>query len=529
VFRFGVDALMNDPASVEGSRVALLGHPAGTTSEGEPTWKALRRLPGVTLVRLFGPEHGIDGSAQDMISVGDSVHEASGLPTRSLYGATRASLAPAESDFAGVDVLVCDLQDIGARYYTFVWSACLALEAAGRAGVRMVVCDRPNPLGGALEGERQRPDFTSFVGLHAVPVRHGRTLAELLLQYQEEKRVEADLTIVPMKGWGRRRAWPASVPWIPPSPNMPTLDTARVYPGACLVEGTNLSEGRGTTRPFEQIGAPYLDAERFADRLNAMALPGVRFRAVHFRPQFHKFAGAICGGVFQDVVDPGVYRPYETGLRLIETAAREAPGAFRWRSEPYEFEDRPAIDLLTGSPEFRELVDAREDLAAFCVRQRDPEPPSSGARLYAEDWPVAVAVGGHHDAGKTTVLEKLVPMLRARGMCVGTVKHTPHDLDDDVPGKDSARHTAAGGDPSAFLRPSASTIRRQEEIELRRLLDRDFGECDLVLVEGFKSLPILRIDVGRLGPFSIEFGGKDHSRNLGALAEELARVAGVVR
>ena len=529
MFQFGVDALLDDPAAVEGARVALLGHPAGVTSEGEPTWKALRRLPGVTLTRLFGPEHGIDGSAQDMVSVRDSVHPASGLPARSLYGASRASLAPADADFAGVDVLVCDLQDVGARYYTFVWTACLALEAAARAGVRMVVCDRPNPLGGDVEGEPLRPDFTSFVGLHPVPVRHGRTIAELLRQYQEERSVEADLTIVPMKGWGRRRGWPAAVPWIAPSPNMPTISTARVYPGACLVEGTNLSEGRGTTRPFEQAGAPYLDAERFASRLNALALPGVRFRPVHFLPQFHKFRGDVCHGVFQDVVDPDAYRPYETGLRLIEAAAREAPGAFRWRAEPYEFEQRPGIDLLTGSPEFRELVDAGEDLAAFCARQRDPEAPPREWSLYGDDWPVAVGVGGSHDSGKTTLVERLIPILRARGMRVGAVKHTPHDVSDDVAGKDSARHFSAGADPSAFVRPSASTVRRSESVELRRILDRDFGDCDLVLVEGYKSLPLARIEMGKRAPYSIEFEGRDYSHDLGGLAGALARAAGAVR
>lgn len=507
--------------------MALLGHPAGVTSEGEPAWKALRGLPGVTLVRLFGPEHGIDGSAQDMISVADSVHSPSGLPARSLYGAARASLTPGDADFAGVDVLVCDLQDVGARYYTFVWTACLALEAAGRAGVRMVICDRPNPIGGIVEGELSNPAFTSFVGLHPVPVRHGRTVAEIVLQYQAERGVEADLTVVPMKGWGRRRGWPASIPWVSPSPNMPSVATARVYPGACLAEGTNLSEGRGTTRPFEQVGAPYLDAERFASRLNELALPGVRFRAAHFLPQFHKFKGAVCHGVFQDVLDPEVYRPYESGLRLIEAAAREAPGEFRWREEPYEFDGRPAIDLLTGSPEFRELIDGGGDLAAFCARQRDPVPVPRQTRLYGDDWPVAVGVGGRHDSGKTTLVERLIPMLRARGMKVGAVKHTPHDVTDDVPGKDSARHLAAGADPSAFVRPSASTVRRGESVELRRILDRDFGDCDLVLVEGYKSLPLLRIDVGTRAPYSIDFEGRDYSHDLGALAGALARAAGV--
>jgi molybdopterin-guanine dinucleotide biosynthesis protein MobB len=229
------------------------------------------------------------------------------------------------------------------------------------------------------------------------------------------------------------------------------------------------------------------------------------------------------------VLDPDAYRPYETGLRIVELAARLAPKAFRWRTEPYEFESRPAIDLLTGSPEFRESLDSGRDLDDFCARQGRIAPFSAGSRLYADDWPVAIGISGSHDSGKTTVLEKLLPILRSRGLRVGAVKHAPHDVDDDVPGKDSARHTAAGGDPAAFVRPSATTIRRRESIELRRLLDREFGDCDLVLVEGYKSLPLIRIEVGRAAPFSVEFAARDFSHDLGSLAEEIVKSAGIVR
>jgi len=525
VFCFGIEALEEDPAAVEGARAALLSHPAGVTATGEASWQVLRRIPGTRLVRLFGPEHGIDGSAQDMAAVADAVHPGTGLAVRSLYGSTFETLSPKPSDLEGIDVLVCDLQDVGSRYYTFVWTICLAIDAAARAGVRVVVCDRPNPIGERVEGEPQSPDHTSFVGWRRVPVRHGRTVGELARQYQAEARPDADLTVVPMRAWGRRRAWPAGVPWVSPSPNMPSLSTALVYPGGCLFEATNLSEGRGTTRPFEQVGAPYLDAGRLAGAMSELGLPGVRFRAVHFRPQFHKHAGETCHGVFQDVTDPDVYRPYETGLRIVEQAARQAPREFRWRADPYEFEDRPAIDLLTGSSEFRERLEAREDLAPFYARQQDVAPFSPESRLYSDSWPVAVGISGAHDSGKTTVLEKLLPLLRARGMCVGTIKHTPHEVYDDLPGKDSARHVAAGGDPAAFVRPSASTIRRRESIDLRRILDRDFGECDLVLVEGYKSLPMLRIEVGRAGERTVEFAGRDFSRELGALAGELMKAA----
>ncbi len=525
MFCFGIDALEADPAAVEGARVALLSHPAGVSSAGDPAWEVLRRIPGCRLARLFGPEHGIDGSAQDMDAVGDALHAATGLPVRSLYGAEFSSLAPAPGDFEGVDVLVCDLQDVGTRYYTFVWTVCMAIDAAARAGVRVVVCDRPNPIGGAVEGEPQAPEFTSFVGWRRVPVRHGRTVAELALQYRDEARPEADLTIIPMRGWGRRRAWPPGIPWVSPSPNMPTLASARVYPGGCLFEGTNLSEGRGTARPFEQAGAPWLDAERLAATLAELALPGVRFRAAHFRPVFHKFAGETCHGVFQDVLDADAYRPYETGLRIVEHAARQAPKGFRWRAAAYEFDPRPAIDLLTGSPEFRERLDAGEDLESFYARQREIAPFAPGSRLYADEWPVAIGIAGRHDSGKTTVLERLVPLLRARGLCVGTVKHTPHDVVDDVAGKDSARHVAAGGDPSAFVRPTATTVRRRESIELARLLERDFGDCDLVLVEGYKSLPLSRIEVGRSRERSVEYGGRDFTSDFGGLVEALMKTA----
>jgi molybdopterin-guanine dinucleotide biosynthesis protein MobB len=226
--------------------------------------------------------------------------------------------------------------------------------------------------------------------------------------------------------------------------------------------------------------------------------------------------------VFQEITDAQAYRPYETGLRIVEFASRQGR-AFRWRAEPYEFDARPAIDLLTGSPEFREGIDAGADLSDYFRRQREVAPVSSESRLYPEEWPVAVGIGGAHDSGKTTLLEKLVPFLRVRGLRVGTVKHTPHDVADDLAGKDSARHAAAGGDPSAFVRPSATTVRRTESIELRRLIERDFGECDLVLVEGYRSLPLARIEVGRAAARSVEYGGHDYSEDVGALADALVR------
>jgi uncharacterized protein YbbC (DUF1343 family) len=265
-----------------------------------------------------------------------------------------------------------------------VWTMALAMQAAARAGVAVVVLDRPNPLGGqpdAIEGGGVDPACESFVGLGAVPVRHGMTAGELARLVRAgmpwgaprfAKPLDCDLTVVAMRGWRRALAFDATgLPWVLPSPNMPTLDTAFVYPGQCLVEGTNLSEGRGTTRPFEIVGAPFLDGHRLATRLEALGLPGVRFRPLSFRPMFHKFVGRSCGGVQLHVTDRAAFRPYRTGLALLAAARAEAPADFRWRTEPYEFvADPPAIDLLTGSDAARRGIEGGatlDELAAGLV------------------------------------------------------------------------------------------------------------------------------------------------------------------
>jgi molybdopterin-guanine dinucleotide biosynthesis protein MobB len=529
VFQFGIDRLRVDPSPVEGLRVALLSHPAGVDSRLAPSWRVLEELPGVRLTRLFGPEHGIDGGAQDMVAVGDAVHPETGLPARSLYGASAESLSPRPEDLADVDVLVCDLQDVGARYYTFAWTLALAMEACAVAGKPVVVCDRPNPLGRAVEGERPEEKLRSFVGLHPVPVRHGLTIGELARLYARDRRLDVDLRIVAMRGWAGSVGWPDERPWIPPSPNMPTLDTARVYPGGCLVEATNLSEGRGTTRPFEQVGAPFLDAAALAKELAGLGLPGVAFRPAHFRPAFHKFAGRTCHGIFLQVTDREVFRPYETGLRLIEAARRLSGGSFAWRSEPYEFDSRPAIDLLTGSTEVRRSLDERRDVEEFCRRQRHPAFDPGDARLYPDERPACLGIAGPHDSGKTTILERLVPLLKSRGLSVGAVKHTPHDVEDDEAGKDSDRLRRCGADPSAFARPSTTTVRRGGPEELSALLRREFSGCDVVLVEGYKALPLRRVEVGRTGRFRVEFRGRDYTDDLPGLARavlEMFRLPG---
>jgi uncharacterized protein YbbC (DUF1343 family) len=260
----------------------------------------------------------------------------------------------------GLDVLVVDLQDVGSRYYTFVWTMALAMRACARAGVEVVVLDRPNPLGGEIvEGNVPDPAFASFVGLYPLPVRHALTIGEVARWLGLAHGLRPRLHVVPMRAWRRRMLWEdTGVPWVPPSPNMPTPDTARVYPGGCLYEGTNLSEGRGTTRPFEWVGAPYLDGHRYASMLETARLPGVRFRPARFMPTFHKWAGRLCGGVQIHVTDRDRFKPFLTGLALIAAARRLAPRQFTWRRPPYEFERRKLpIDILLGTDRIRRSIE----------------------------------------------------------------------------------------------------------------------------------------------------------------------------
>ncbi|MEO8432447.1 MAG: molybdopterin-guanine dinucleotide biosynthesis protein B [Acidobacteriota bacterium] len=501
----GIDGLLADPSPIAGRRFGLVTNPSGVTAGGVPSWRALSRLSDARLVRLFGPEHGVDGGAIYMEAVGGGMHAPTGLPAVSLYGSTIESLKPAAADMQGLDALVFDVADVGSRYYTYVWTMMLAMEACAEARVPLVVCDRPNPIGGAIEGAPQEPGFLSFVGLHPISVRHGMTAGELAHLLRAEKGLDVALTVVPVRGWARDTPFAATgLPWVSPSPNIPSPATALVYPGMCLLEGTNLSEGRGTTRPFEMFGAPWLSALDLAAALNARALPGVHFVPVHFRPMFDKHAGTTCGGALFHVTDAAVFRSFETGLAIVETAKRLAPAEFRWRTEPYEFDPRPAIDLLTGSAAFREAVDAGESTEGLREHHARGGEEFAARRepylLYPDARPAAVAFVGGHDAGKTTLLLDLVPRLKALGLTVGMVKHTSRDAEDDVAGKDSQRHAASGAQAAAFVTPLRTTTRRfGGEEPIGALLAREFAECDVVLVEGYKSLPLPKIEVTRAG------------------------------
>ncbi|MEM8606722.1 MAG: DUF1343 domain-containing protein [Myxococcota bacterium] len=339
-------------------RVGLLAHAASVDRELRSALSIVDTA-GAEVCALFGPEHGVSGAAQDMVGVGSA---GGAVPVYSLYGDSPEDLTPRSEWFEDLDAVVIDLQDVGARYYTYVWTAALMYRAAAEAGVEVVVLDRPNPLGGVrVEGGPQRDGYLSFVGLYPISVRHGLTMGELLAWVGSRERISRDaLHVVPMRGWRRTMSFgETELPWVMPSPNMPTLDTAVVYPGGCLIEGTLLSEGRGTTRPFEVWGGPEVDPNALA----SLEIHGARLRPLEFTPTFQKHAGAICRGVQVHVTDPWVFRPYEAYLRLLEAALRSMPPERRWRTETYEFvSDRPAIDLLTGGPEFREAVDGGASL-----------------------------------------------------------------------------------------------------------------------------------------------------------------------
>jgi uncharacterized protein YbbC (DUF1343 family) len=371
----GLEQLCQDPALVCGRRMAVLANQAAVTTTLEPAWRALAST-GATIVRLLAPEHGLWGVAQDMESVGVDQERGSGLPVHSLYGSAATTLAPPAELLADVDAVVVDLQDIGCRYYTFAATMAHTMAACERAGVEVVVCDRPNPIGGvALEGGGVEAGFRSFVSELPVPVRHGMTLGELALLLRAERNPRLALAVVPCKNWKRSQWWDVTgLAWVAPSPNMATLTTATIYAGACLLEATNLSEGRGTTRPFQLFGAPWLDGEALAAALNRLALPGCGFRPTRFRPEFHKHAGEVCEGCEWHVTDRLALRPLEVGIEILRAARQQDLARFAWRTQPYEFvTDVPAIDLLTGSERARAVIEGdagiaslRPDWDAYC-------------------------------------------------------------------------------------------------------------------------------------------------------------------
>ncbi|HSN28958.1 MAG TPA: DUF1343 domain-containing protein, partial [Kofleriaceae bacterium] len=322
---------------IAGKRVGFICNPTSVDAELAHGIDILRGK-GVNLTALFGPEHGVRGDAQDMIGVGDDRDAITGLPVFSLYGHEEASLTPTPAMLDQIDIMLFDVQDVGSRYYTFVWTIVLAMRACAKAGKPFIVLDRPNPIGGHLvEGPAIEPGFESFVGLVSCPNRHGMTPGEIARWRHAVEKLDGELTVISLRGWERDMYWEhTGLPWVLPSPNMPTVDTALVYPGMCLVEGTELSEARGTTKPFEFSGAPWLDGHRLARDMTAMELPGCVLRPIVYTPTFHKHAGKPNGGVQIHVTNAEAFRPYRTGVAFLKAAHDQAPEKFAWRAKAYE-------------------------------------------------------------------------------------------------------------------------------------------------------------------------------------------------
>ncbi|MBI4682615.1 MAG: DUF1343 domain-containing protein [Nitrospirae bacterium] len=355
----GLDILEKQwPQKLKGARAGLLVHPASVNRKLEHASDCLLKSGKLELKALFGPQHGIRGETQDnMIEWEGFRDKKTGLPVYSLYGQTRK---PGAAMLKDIDVMVIDMQDVGSRYYTFIWTMDLCMQACLEAGKSVVILDRPNPLGGVhTEGPVLDMDYTSFVGQRPLPVRHGMTIGEIAGYLKNEFYPSLDFHIVPMKGW-ERKMWfdQTGLPWVMPSPNMPALETAVVYPGMCLLEATNLSEGRGTTRPFEIFGAPFIDTDVLVSRLNDFKLAGVIFRPMYFQPTFQKHAGKLCGGTQIHVINREKFKPFKTGIAILKTVHELYPGQFKWKKPPYEYETKKMpIDILAGTDSLRKDIE----------------------------------------------------------------------------------------------------------------------------------------------------------------------------
>lgn len=344
----GVDRLMENPDILKGKRVGLITNPTGINAERTSIVDLFDQSDDFELTALYGPEHGVRGDAQAGSTVSSYIDEVTGLPVYSLYGTTKK---PTPEMLENVDVLVFDIQDVGTRYYTYIYTMAYAMEAAAENGIPFVVLDRPNPQGGLrVDGPVLDPDYASFIGLYPIPLKHGMTVGELAQLFNSEYHIQADLEVVKMKGWKRSMMYEdTGLPFVMPSPNMPTTDTVNVYPATGLFEGTNLSEGRGTTKPFQLIGAPYIQAHEYAKELNDLDLPGVAFRAASFTPTFSKHAGKLTHGVEVYVTDPTRFESTKTGIAMIQTAHDLYPDDFVFLANDF-------ITKLTGNAYVKDMI-----------------------------------------------------------------------------------------------------------------------------------------------------------------------------
>lgn len=354
------------PGKLKGARVGLLSHPASVNIRLEHAVNIFLKSKKFELKALFGPQHGICGQTQDnMVEWQGFRDRKTSLPVYSLYSHTRK---PEPAMLNNIDVMVIDIQDAGSRYYTFIWTMELCMQACRETGKSVIVLDRPNPLGGAIiEGPVLDMAYASFVGQRPLPVRHGMTTGEIGSYLKNEFYPSLDFHVIPMQGW-KRKMWfdETGLPWVMPSPNIPTLDTATVYPGMCLLEGTNLSEGRGTTRPFEIFGAPFIEPERLVKQLKGFKLPGVVFRPVYFQPTFQKHAGKLCGGAQMHVTDRKQFKSFKTGVVVIKAVHDLYPKQFQWRKPPYEYEkEKMPIDILAGTDRLRNDIEKGKSISSM--------------------------------------------------------------------------------------------------------------------------------------------------------------------
>lgn len=372
--QLGLEKLLEEVfASIKGERVGLICNQASVDHGFRHAADLIHDHSGIDLRALFGPQHGIRGDVQDnMIETGHSRDRRTGLPVHSLYSETRE---PTDAMLEDIDVLIFDMQDVGCRIYTFVYTLANCMRAARRLGKKVVVCDRPNPINGTgVAGNILEPEYASFVGQFPLPTRHGMTVGELAQLFNQHFKLECDLEVIPMSGW-KREFWldDTDAPWVLPSPNMPTLDAATVFPGTVHFEGTQISEGRGTTKPFELIGAPYIDPDDYADQLNDLGLPGVYFRSCVFQPTFQKHAGVSCGGIQIHVLDRDSFEPWITGIALAKAAHDMYPDDFRWKEPPYEYVyDRNPFDVISGTAKIREAFEKGTDLETIAAGTRAP-------------------------------------------------------------------------------------------------------------------------------------------------------------
>lgn len=360
--RPGIDTLLADSARLIGRRIGIVTNQTGFTGDArQSTVDALAALPGVTLAALFGPEHGVRGDVQDALAIDHSIDAATGAPVYSLYGETKQ---PKPEWLKAIDLLIYDIQDVGCRYYTYLNTLGYMMQAAEAQGIEMLVLDRPNPINGLdVEGPILASGISSFVGMYPIPVRHGLTIGELALFLRDTRYPGCSVDVSRMTGWRRHFYFDdTGLPWFTPSPNLPTLDCAVIYPGLCLFEGTNLSEARGTTHPFEWFGAPWVDAPALARDLNSRNIPGAAFRPVYFEPTYSKHLGVRCAGIQTHVTDRALFKPFSAGLHAVDAVMRLHPDDFAFLPASWEGRN-PHFDLLSGDARIREGLIARAPIA----------------------------------------------------------------------------------------------------------------------------------------------------------------------